>query len=84
MTVRVSTILLRTFSVILLAPFVLVAFVVLIGELYSVVVRPVSLSFRLFAGQASTSLFALPHPLTAVAILLGSAIIIFAAFRFTS
>jgi F0F1-type ATP synthase membrane subunit a len=82
MTVRVTKVLLPVLSIVLLAPFVVVAFVVLVVELYSVVVRPVSLSFRLFAGQASTSLLALPHPVTAVAILIGSGIIIFVAFRF--
>ena len=77
---RVSKILLPV-SVVLLAPFIIVAVVALIVELYSATIRPVSLSFRLFSGDASTSSVSLPHPLTAVAMLIGSAIIIFVAFR---
>ena len=76
---RAFRILLPLLSIILVAPFVVVALVALLAHLHSV-----SLSVRLFAGQASTSLISLPHPLTAVAILVGSAIILFAAFRFRS
>jgi F0F1-type ATP synthase membrane subunit a len=81
MTVRITKILLPVFSIVLLAPFVVVALVALVVELYSAVVHPVSLSFRFFGGHASTSFLSLPHPLTAVAMLIGSATIIFVAFR---
>ena len=80
MTVRITKILLPV-SIVLLAPFIIVAVVALIAELYSVLVRPVSLSFRFFSGDASSSFVSLPHPLTAVAMLIGSSIIIFVAFR---
>ena len=78
---RITKILLPVFSIVLLAPFVVVAVIALSVELYSVVVRPVSLSFRFFSGGAGTSFLPLPHPLTAAAMLIGSAIIIFVAFR---
>ena len=81
MTVRVWKNLLPVFSIVLLAPFVVIAVVALVAQLYAVLVRPVALSFRFFSGDASTSLFSLPHPLTAVAMLVGGAIIIFVAFR---
>ena len=81
MTVRISKILLPIVSIVLLAPFVALAVVALVVELYSVMVRPVSLSFRFFSGEASASFLSLPHPLTAVAMLIGSGIIIFVACR---
>jgi hypothetical protein len=82
MTVRSTKTLLPVLSIVLLAAFVVMAVVALIVALYSVVVRPVSLSFRFFGGNTSTSFLTLPQPLTAVAMLCGSAIIIFSAFRF--
>jgi hypothetical protein len=82
MTVRFTKTLLPVLSIVLFAPFVVVAVVALIVALYSIVARPVSLSFRFFSDDTSTSFLSLPQPLTAVAMLCGSAITIFAAFRF--
>jgi len=78
---------------IILAPFVCAAVVSLLLALYSALVRPISLSFRLFGDLYSgdstlarwtTSLFSLPRPLTACGILLGSALLLFAVSRLRS
>ena len=81
MTARITKVLLPVLSIVLLAPFVIGAVVALFVALFSLLVEPVSLSFRFYGGQASTSFLSLPRPLTAVAILIGSAIILCLVFR---
>jgi len=90
--VRMTKALVPIVSVIL-APFVCLAVASLVLALYSVLVRPVSLSFRLFGdlyGGDSTiarwasSMFSLPPPLVACGVLVGSAFILFAVSRLRS
>jgi F0F1-type ATP synthase membrane subunit a len=92
MIVRMAKMLLPIVSVIL-APFVLLAAASLLVALYSVLFRPVSLSFRLYGdlyrgdstiARWAGSLFSLPSPLVACCILIGSALLLFAVSRLPS
>ena len=80
-SVRTMKMWLPVLSVVLLAPIIAVSLVTLLLDLYSVMVRPVSLSFRLFSDDSRTSFISLPRPLAAVGMLLGSIGLILAAFR---
>jgi F0F1-type ATP synthase membrane subunit a len=78
---------------VILAPFACLAVASLLLALYSVIVRPVSLSFRLFEdlyrgdstiARWASSVFSLPSPLIACGVLVGSALLLFAVSRIRS
>ncbi len=90
MTERVGTITVVLVGV-ALAPFVVAALASLALQAFSVVVRPVSISFRLFGmvyrgdsvlGRFSTSLLSL-HPLLAISILVAATALFAAVLRAT-
>ena len=67
---------------VIVAPFVVVSLVSIGAQIYSLIVRPVSLSFRFFLDSRATSFLSLPRPLTAYAILICSALLLFMLVRF--